>query len=266
MLLLLGVAAWASAGRATAHPTPTQLRERGERARACDRDAEAAEAFDSTRIGTSRTTLGARFGDALVPQALERPQSALARRMEQQGPFGTPEAGAPDGRDPYANQVRLRRSVAGRDVLFAEYDLYDGSVYRIRWRLDGRFSVPIMGDFVAQATACYGEPAYDQEPEWKLSDGKAALRRTGWERDDRLLEVRQLHPLNGGPVFVTVTDLAIVGTIVAAQGFASPDPETSPPWWERPRTPRAALSGEERERLAHAFAHVLSLAEFPASK
>jgi hypothetical protein len=255
-----------SAHGAAAHTTPEELKARAERAHACDRDAEGAEAFDPTRLGTSLAMLRERFGDALIPDSLERPKSALERRLEKQGwAEETPAAGTSPAHDPYANQARLRRSVAERDVLFAEYDLYDGSVYRIRWRLDDRFSLPIMGALVAQATACYGPPEYDQEPEWKLSDGKAMLRRTGWRRDDRLLEVRQLHPLNGGPVFVTVTNLATVRTIVAAQGFASPDPETSPPWWEKPQVTRAELSDEEREGLVHAFAHVLSLTGFSTS-
>ena len=254
-----------SARGAAAHTTPKELKARAERAHACDRDAQGAEAFDPTRLGTSLATLRERFGDALIPESLERPKSALERRMEKQTSAETPEAGKPEGHAPYANQARLRRSVAEHDVLFAEYDLYNNSVYRIRWRLDDRFNLPIMGDLVVQTTACYGPPEYDQEPEWKLSDGKAKLRRTGWQRDDRLFEVRQLHPLNGGPVFVTVTDLATVRAIVAAQGFASPDPETSPPWWEKPQATRAELSDEEREGLVHAFAHVLSLTEFSTS-
>jgi len=158
----------------------------------------------------------------------------------------------------------LRRSVGAQDVLFVEYDLYDGRVYRIRWRLAERFDRPVMDDLVAQATACYGKPVYDQEPEWKLSDGKALLRRTGWERGRRLLEVRQLHPLHGGPVYVTVTDLGTARAIVAARGFASPDPETSPPWWERPQAKHGELSDEERDRLVHGLAHLLSLTEFAA--
>ncbi len=264
-MLLLGVAACLSANGTAAHSTREELKERAERAHACDRDAQGAEAFDPTRLGTSLATLRERFGDALISESLERPKSALERRMEKQTLAETPEAGTPEGHAPYANQARLRRSVAEHDVLFAEYDLYNDSVYRIRWRLDDRFNLPIMGDLVVQTTACYGPPEYDQEPEWKLSDGKAKLRRTGWQRDDRLLEVRQLHPLNGGPVFVTVTDLATVRAIVAAQGFASPDPETSPPWWEKPQATRAELSDEEREGLVHAFAHVLSLTEFSTS-
>lgn len=270
-ILLLGVAVCASADLACAHTTQKELKERAERARACDRDAEGAEAFDLTRLGTSLATLRARFADALVAQTMERPKSALERRMEKEASAvapetGIPRAGAPERRDPYVNQARFRRSVAQRDVLFAEYDLYDGRVYRIRWRLDDRFSVPIMGHLVSQATACYGEPAYDQEPEWKLSDGKSKLRRSGWERGERLLELRQLHPLGGGAVFVTVTDLAIVRAIVAAQGFASPDPETSPPWWMKPQAARTELSAEEREGLVHDFTHVLSLTEFSASE
>ena len=259
----------APAGGAGAHTSQKELTERAERARACNHDAKGATAFDPTRLGTSLAALRERFGDALVPQNLVRPKSALERRMEKEASAAHPEGGStaaatPKRHDPYVNQTRLRRSVAQRDILFAEYDLYGGRVYRIRWRLDDRFSVPIMGDLVSQATACYGEPSYDQEPEWKLSDGKSKLRRSGWERGERLLEVRQLHPLGGGAVFVTVTDLASVRAIVAAQGFASPDPETSPPWWTKPQAARSELSDVEREELVHDFTHVLSLTEFAA--
>ena len=250
-LLVLG-ALGVGAGEAAAHPPAT-----GEpRHHACERDVEAARAFDPTRLGSSEAELRARFGEALVVQKMEPHRGPRPPGLEAKS---TSSESSPAR---WAGQLRLRRRLESGDVAFVEYDLAQGVVYRIRWRLADRFSVPIMDELVAQATACYGAPHYDQEPEWRLAEAKASLRRSGWQRDDRLLEVRQLHPLNGGPVFMTTTDLAAVRKLVAGGGAASPDPVSSPPWWLRKRTPSGELSAEEREALTRDFARLLSRSAF----
>lgn len=252
----LALACTAGAGPLAAHPAPEAPGEPPQAASLCQHDEERAHAFDATDLGSSEAELRARFGEALVAQAMEphraprRPESEAQAASREESPAR------------YAGQLRLRRTLAGGDLAFVEYDLHAGAVYRIRWRLADRFSVPIMDDLVAQASACYAEPRYDQEPEWKLAEAKASLRRAGWQRDDRLLEVRQLHPLNGGPVFVTTTDLAAVRGIVAAGGAASPDPVSSPPWWARKRASPGELSPERGQQLTRDFAQLLSLSAF----
>jgi hypothetical protein len=168
----------------------------------------------------------------------------------------------PEG-DAYSEQRRLRRATDGGDVRAVEYELFRGQVYRIRWELAERFHRRIMDDIVHQVTHCYGKPEYDQTIEAKIASGEATRRRAGWRRDGRLLEIRQLNPLLGGPVYVTVTDLAASRAIIAARGSLAPEPERrGEPWWQRPKGPSRLPSDAERAALARAVAVVLSQTAF----
>ena len=149
------------------------------------------------------------------------------------------------------------------DVRRVEYELFRGRVYRIRWELSDRFHAPIMDDFVHQAAHCYGPFRYDQTIEAKLGSGESTLRRAGWERNGRLLEIRQLNPLGGGPLFVTMTDRKISKAIIAARGSLAPEPNRrSEPWWQRQNPSPAPPSDDERSALVQALAAVLSQTGF----
>ncbi|MGB5415562.1 MAG: hypothetical protein WBN01_13035, partial [Polyangiales bacterium] len=165
--------------------------------------------------------------------------------------------------DPYAGQLRLRRTLAKGDVRSVEYELFRGQVYRIRWELSDRFHAPIMDDFVHQAAECYGPFRYDQTIEAKLGSGESTLRRAGWERNGRLLEIRQLNPLGGGPLFVTVTDRKISKAIIAGRGSLAPEPKRrAEPWWQRKDRSPAPPSDDERNALVRALAATLSQSGF----
>jgi len=245
---------------AAAHPTAEDLRERALRARLCTRSENPGEPFDSVGLGAEEAALRAAWGDALRAEVIEHLDpdfQRLARRPD------ADDAGATPVPDRFADQLRLRRTLADGDVRSVEYELFRGRVYRIRWTLSERFQRPLMDDFVHQAAHCYGPARYDQTIEAKLGSGEATRRRAGWERNRRLLEIRQLNPLGGGPLFVTVTDRGLSEKIIAARGSLAPEPERrSTPWWQRRKQSSAAPTAEERATLVRAFAAVLSQTDF----
>jgi len=245
---------------AAAHPTAEDLRERAIRAKLCTPSKNAGKPFDSVQLGAEESKLRTAWGDALQPQTIEHLDpdfQRLAQRPE------ADDSGAKAGHDPYANQLRLQRVLAEGDVRRVEYELFRGRVYRIRWELSDRFHAPIMDDFVHQAAYCYGPFRYDQTIEAKLGSGESTLRRAGWERNGRLLEIRQLNPLGGGPLFVTMTDGKISKAIIAARGSLASEPERrSEPWWQRKGTSPAPPSDDERSALVRALAAVLSQTGF----
>ena len=157
------------------------------------------------------------------------------------------EASPPES--PAVAQQRLARAAEG-PVVRVEYDLAEDRVYRVRWRLAERFERPLMGAVVARLEARLGEPAYDQTLRAKLGSGRADLRRAGWVVGARALEVRQLHPFNGGPLFVSLADRGAMDAIVAARGTALPQPDTTGAWWRRAQRPPTPLSQAERDALA----------------
>jgi hypothetical protein len=251
---------WLAPSLAAGHPTTEELRERAARAKLCTRAEDAGEPFDSVQLGAQERTVRAAWGDALKPQPIDHLDPDFQRLAR---PPAAGESGAKSGADPYADQVRLKRRLGKGDVRSVEYELYRGRVYRIRWELGDRFHVQIMDDFVHQAVHCYGPFRYDQTIEAKLGSGEATRRRAGWERKGRLLEIRQLNPLGGGPVFVTMTDREISKAIIAAQGSLAPEPERrSEAWWQRKGTSAAPPSEKERSALVRAFAAVLSQTGF----
>jgi len=245
---------------ARSHPTAEDLRERALRARLCSPTENPGEPFDSVHVGSDEAALRAAWGAALQPQPIEHLDPDFQRLAR---PPEAEAAGAPPGPDPFADQLRLRRMPAAGDVRAVEYELFRGRVYRIRWELSDRFQAPLMDDFVHQASHCYGPPRYDQILKAKLGSGEATRRRAGWEREGRLLEIRQLNPLGGGPLFVSVTDRAIGEAIIAARGSLAPEPERrAEAWWQRQQRPQAPSSAEERSALVRAFAAVLSQTGF----
>jgi hypothetical protein len=241
---------------ASAHVTEEELAERAQRKALCSREADPGERFDPVGLGAEESELRAAWRDALQTVAIESSDHALH----------PPTAPAPAGdaepvpaADPYAGQLRLRRAVSEGDVRSVEYELFRGRVYRIRWELSDRFHTRIMDDVVHQATHCYGAPEYDQTIEATLASGEATRRRSGWRRDGHLLEIRQLNPLLGGPIFVTVTDIEAGQSIITARGTLAPEPERrAEPWWQRSQQPPRLPSDAEREALVRALAAVLS--------
>lgn len=251
---------WLAPSLAAGHPSTEELRERAARAKLCTKAENPGKPFDSVQLGADESKLRAVWGDALQPQKIEHLEPDFQR------PAPQPEiddSGTKAGLDPYADQLRLKRVLAEGDVRGVEYELFRGRIYRIRWELSDRFQAPIMDDFVHQATHCFGRPGYDQTIAAKLGSGESTLRRAGWERKNHLLEIRQLNPLGGGPVFVTMTDPKISKAIIAARGSLAPEPERrSEPWWQRKDASPAPPSNEARGALVRAFAAVLSQTGF----
>jgi len=247
-------------GFASAHVTGEELIERAQRKLLCSRDANPAEAFDSIGLGTGEAELRTAWGDALQAVVIENPRQELLRSTVTSAADNTEPL---QTATPYAEQLRLRREVSEGDVRSVEYELFRGQVYRIRWELSDRFHLRIMDDVVHQATHCYGAPEYDQTIEAKIASGDATRRRSGWQRDGRLLEIRQLNPLLGGPVLVTVTGIDASQEIIAARGTLAPEPERrEKPWWQRSKKSQRLPSDEERESLVRAIAAVLSQSVF----
>jgi len=251
---------WLGPALAAAHPTGEDLRERESRAKLCTPAENPGAPFDSVQLGAAEKKLRAAWGDALQPQTIEH----LGPDFQRLAPRPEPDdSGAKVGANPYADQLRLRRVLTEGDVRSVEYELFRGHVYRIRWELSDRFHAPIMADFVQQAAQCYGPFRYDQTIEAKLGSGESTFRRAGWERDGRLLEIRQLNPLGGGPLFVTMTDRKISKAIIAARGSLAPEPKRrSEPWWQRKDRSPAPPSDDERSALVRALAAVLSQTGF----
>lgn len=246
-------------GPASAHPTHKELLERARSAGLCARASNPGAWRDTVGLGTSEAALREAWSDALVARSIEVEIPDFQRGLVPEKP-GTAVV------DPFAGQQRLRRQLRDGDVRYVEYELFGGRVYRIRWQLGLRFERPLLDDLVHQAAHCYGPPDYDQTIEAKIGSGEVTRRRVGWERGDRLLEVRQLNPLAGGPVFVTVTELTAGQAIIAAKGSLAPEPERrAEAWWQRGSSPPAVLGSDTRDELVRAFAAVLSATDFQSA-
>jgi hypothetical protein len=261
---VLFIAVGVAPGLALAHPTLEELAERAQLRTLCSRAADPGERFDPIGLAGEESALRSAWGDALRTQKIERVAADFQHPAPAPStPTGAGGAGAVPDAEPFAEQLRLLRMLPDGDIRAVEYELFRQRVYRIRWTLSERFHVPIMDAIVHQAGHCYGEPEYDQTIEAKIASGEATFRRAGWRREGRLLEIRQLNPLLGGPVLVTVTDVAASRAIIAAEGSLAPEPDRrSQPWWQRAGgTPRLP-SDEEREALVRAFAGILSQTDF----
>jgi hypothetical protein len=221
----------------------------------------APDAADEPGLGSTEQQLRARFGAELRELEIERkpPPTGLYPRPELPPEV---EAAAPPPSDPYADQTRLVRNFSSGDVRSVEYQLFRGKVYRIRWQLAERFEQPLMPHYVAHLTARYGEPGYDQTFKAKLRPPKSDLRRSGWERDGRALELRMLNPLSGGPLYLTLSDSQAILAIGSARGRPQPEPVSSGPWYERPQRAPHMPTDLERRALLEALDGVLARVRF----
>jgi hypothetical protein len=218
-------------------------------------DSREAGGPARARLGMTEAQLRALHGTTLRAEKIVAPAeqaSPIPARLTLPKKTGTSgQAPAPPPADPYVNQARLVRTPGEGDVVAEEYLLHKGRVYRIRWTLADRFEQPIMSDLVEQGTKRFGEPAYDQNIVQRPGSAKANLRRSAWVRGARSLEIRQLNPIMGGPLYVTLSDGAAIKAIVRDGGTVAPEPETAGSWWlakqRKPRLPtpeeRAALEG-----------------------
>ena len=213
----------------------------------------------------SEAELRERFGAALAPVSVEPVRSVQVQVAEGGPPRADGAKAPPVPAEPFAEQLRLGRSIAEGDLRRAEYDLFRGRVYRLRWLLSERFERPLMEPLVARLRQRLGPPAYDQTLEARLGSGKSQLRRTGWRRGAQALELRQLHPLTGGPLYLTLSDPAAMQAIVEAHTLVLPQPETTGEWWRRPQQPPALLTAAERDRLLAAIDALVAGTGFPAA-
>ena len=110
-----------------------------------------------------------------------------------------------------------------------------------------------MASLAVRLTADLGKPYYDQLIEGRFGSGQATLRRIGWRNGSETIEVRQLNPMVGGPMFLTLSDQAAVREIVASGETAAPEPDSIGRWWNEPITPHKPLTHREREALLAAF-------------
>lgn len=214
----------------------------------------------------SEAELRQRFGSALASVPVV-PVRSVHEQLVEGGPA------EPDGAklraesvEPFAEQVRLGRAIAAADLRRAEYDLFRGRAYRLRWLLSERFERPLMEPLVAHLRESLGPPAYDQTLAAKLGSGKSELRRTGWRRGRLALELRQLHPFTGGPLYLSLSDVAAMHAIVEARATALPQPETSGEWWRRPQSPPALLTAAERNALLAAIDALVAGTGFPPAR
>ena len=157
---------------------------------------------------------------------------------------------------PSSSDSFFRRGAEGIDRV--EFELFRDRVYRVRWKLAERFERPVMPSLVDHLTADLGRPYYDQTIEGKFGSGRATMRRAGWKNEDRNLELRQLNPMVGGPLFLTVSDLGAIREIIASGGTAAPEPDSIGPWWQKAVKPLPPVTPPERKALLDGFHVVLA--------
>jgi len=211
-------------------------------------------------LGQSEGALRAEFGSSLLSEPIVRRHETLAAiRPSTPGAGDEPadrapgdqEAASSEAKSPFKDQHRLVQKVRAGDISQVEYELFQDRVYRIRWQLAERFERPLIDPLVAHLTAKLGKPYYDQLIEGKFGSGRATFRRAAWRSGDRNLEIRQLNPLVGGSIFLTLSDVSTVRTIVASGGTAAPEPDSIGRWWTKPiRAPKPMSVAESEALLA----------------
>jgi hypothetical protein len=226
-------------------------------------DAEAEPAHHPTWLGRSQAELRDEFGSALQPAKIE-----VRRGPSQQIPIPKTKASDSEGKpspqpiaptkNPFAEQQRFALQSEAEGIDRVEFELFRDLVYRVRWKLAERFERPVMPSLVEHLTADLGKPYYDQTIEGKFGSGRATMRRTGWKNEDRNLEVRQLNPMVGGLLFLTVSDLGAIQEIIASGGTAAPEPDSIGPWWQKAVKPLPPVTPPERKALLDAFHVVLA--------
>jgi hypothetical protein len=193
---------------------------------------------DTVRLGMDEAELRTRAGGALQPGLLSRsevpaPGSGLA--------------------------AFHRRFSSPADLAYAEYELFRGKIYRIRWRLAERFERPLVSRIVDRMTHLLGPPVYDQTVNPDFGSDQASLRRAAWRWSHGTIEVRQLQPQSGGPLFLSWVDRETVESILEARLQVPPQPDQLPPWWKgKPALPRPLAAGEEEPLLQGLEALLLS--------
>ena len=216
-------------------------------------------------LGRGEAALREEFGAALRSEPIEPRRGSVGVPEKLKSPAETLAPGATARtlpatatQDPFAGQQRFVRYPEDADVRRVEYELFRTRVYRVRWQLAGRFERPIMASLTAHLTAELGKPYYDQLIEARFGSGRATLRRAAWRNGTRTLEVRQLNPSVGGPVFLTLSDQAKIKSIIASGGTAAPEPDSIGPWWQEPVKASAPVTDRERKALLAAFDIVLA--------
>lgn len=224
-----------------------------------DSDRALVPAVRADWLGRSERALREEFGSSLLPEPIERRHEVLAivrpstpdAAAERTDPSVEGQGAAEKGaKSPFADQQRLVQKSSAGDVHRVEYELFKNRVYRVRWQLAERFERPLIEDLVAHLTPKLGKLYYDQLIEGKFGSGRATFRRAAWRSGDRNLEIRQLNPLVGGPIYLTLSDLATVRTIVASGGTAAPEPDSIGRWWTKPiRAPKPMGAAESKALL-----------------
>jgi hypothetical protein len=229
------------------HPTDQELRAAVAEREGCEVAVGLLEPVDRIHLGMSESELKAAHPDV---------QHETSQRVADDGAgrsaFDLNAAGGKDrGLDRWT-----REGASG--VMRFEYELWQGQVYTIRWRLDESFERPVLDEYGRRAAICFGAPEYDQTFEAEPGSAMATLRRIGWTHGDRRIELRQLHPLRGGPVYLTVTRTVVIRDMAAAGVARYPDPDRSGPWWERPTAAPQPAKPDERTALGHQFVELLA--------
>ena len=221
----------AAAPLALSHPTDAERLQSREERSACESEVPAEERVDPARLGMSLSAL----------------------REAVSGLRAEPEPEASDTPEP----SRWVRDTEG-ELARVEYELFRDRVYRIRWRLAEAYERPLLDALVERARRCFGRPDFDQTFEAEPGFPAATYRRVGWSHGERRIELRQLHPLRGGPVYLTLSSTPALRELVAAGLAPHPEPVQSAPWWQRPMTPLEPAAPAEREARGKAFVRLLA--------
>lgn len=222
-----------------AHPTDEQILESLADRRACS-SGDAGDAGDS------------RDDTGIDPVRLGMVEAELRARVTGLRRDPAPES-APDRDDLQLWSRDIDVESESEDVARIQYELWQGRVYRIRWRLAPAFERPIFDELAERGRFCLGAVDLDQTFEAEPGSAEATLRRVVWTHADRRIELRQLHPLAGGPVYLSATDLEALRAIGSAERAPFPDPSRSAPWWTRSLRPPKPVAAEERGRLGRRF-------------
>lgn len=219
---------------AFAHPTDSELREAHEDRQRCKASVAPAELVDPVQLGISEAALR-----AAVTGLRQDPLPSRAESQVEQ------------------NLTRFVRD-AKAGLASVDYELWQGNVYRIRWRLAAHFERPVLDELSRRASVCFGPPEYDQKFEAEPGSPLATLRRIGWVHGGRRIELRQLHPLRGGPVYLSVSESATLREIGAARVADFPPPDRSGPWWQRSMKVLVPATDAEQKRLGDEFLGLIS--------
>jgi hypothetical protein len=209
------------------------------------RPAAAVFAGGPSELGMSEAQLRQRFGEALVPG--RRSRTVL----------GLPEK-------PTTRLLVFHREIASSELAYAEYELFDGRVFRLRWCLAERFELPIFSNLKHQLSHYLSQPQVDKlvgKDPHRPAHEDPVLRYVRWRRQEHTLELRQINTMTGGRVFLTLMDSGVVEEIKAAHEPILGPPDDMEISWKQARLP----SDEERWLLVWAFDDVLT-AVLPAMK